>query len=63
VPGAAEYEVSSHGPRDLWAEVSAAFLRWCSWGRPVRDRFGLTITPDGQRAWLDRPAQVIGEYR
>jgi hypothetical protein len=69
VPGAGrihtgqdQYEVSTFGPRNLWAEVSNAYLRWCSLGRPDRDRYGIAITPDngGQtRVWLDHPAQVI----
>jgi protein-L-isoaspartate O-methyltransferase len=59
LPAAATFEVHAYGPRDLWAEVSAAWLRWCGWGRPIRNRFGMTITPGGRRIWLDRPDGVI----
>ncbi|MGP3981987.1 methyltransferase domain-containing protein [Streptomyces sp. KR80] len=44
------------GPRCLWDEVEAAYRWWDDHGRPTHERFGLTITPDGQRAWLDDPA-------
>ena len=48
-----------YGPRRLWDEVSAAYLRWARLGRPALDRFGLTITPDGQHLWLDTPDHVM----
>ncbi|MEU8192191.1 methyltransferase domain-containing protein [Microbispora amethystogenes] len=51
--------VHQRGPRDLWDEVEEAFLRWLGWGSPGRDRFGLTVTPEGQHVWLDRPDNVI----
>ncbi|MGH3342695.1 MAG: methyltransferase domain-containing protein [Carbonactinosporaceae bacterium] len=58
-PGKDAYLVHQSGPRRLWDEVCDAYLRWCSWGRPARERFGLTVTPSGQRIWLDHPAHVI----
>jgi protein-L-isoaspartate O-methyltransferase len=54
-----EYEVTQYGTRRLWDEVSEAYLKWVSWGRPERERFGMTITPDQQRIWLDLPFHII----
>ncbi|MER7000396.1 methyltransferase domain-containing protein [Streptomyces sp. NPDC000410] len=51
----AETAVWQGGPRRLWDEVEAAFRWWLENGRPAHDRFGLTVTPDAQRAWLDDP--------
>ncbi|WP_431782618.1 methyltransferase domain-containing protein [Streptomyces chumphonensis] len=45
------------GPRRLWDEVEAAYRWWREAGRPDHTRFGLTVTPDGHRAWLDDPAR------
>ncbi|MFC4013243.1 methyltransferase domain-containing protein [Nonomuraea purpurea] len=54
-PDAEEYEVYQVGDRPLWDEVTDAYFRWVSWGEPGRDRFGMTVTPEGQRIWLDDP--------
>ncbi|WP_233510122.1 methyltransferase domain-containing protein [Actinomadura craniellae] len=54
-----EYPVRQAGERGLWDETEAAYLRWVSWGRPDRDRFGLTVTSEGQRVWLDSPSNVL----
>ncbi|MEU6714942.1 methyltransferase domain-containing protein [Nonomuraea sp. NPDC046802] len=54
-PGRAEFEVYELGDRPLWDEVTDAYFRWVSWGEPGRDRFGMTVTPEGQRIWLDDP--------
>ncbi|MEW2436735.1 protein-L-isoaspartate(D-aspartate) O-methyltransferase [Streptomyces caniferus] len=43
------------GPRRLWDEAEAAFQWWDGHGRPDQSRFGLTVTPEGERAWLDDP--------
>ncbi|MCC3767197.1 methyltransferase domain-containing protein [Streptomyces sp. UNOC14_S4] len=59
VPGDPDYQVTWHGPRNLWQEVSDAYLRWISWGQPDGERFGLTIDEGGQELWLDRPDCVI----
>ncbi|WP_067485985.1 methyltransferase domain-containing protein [Actinomadura hibisca] len=59
VPGRAEFEVRQHGARRLWDEVEAAFLRWVGWGQPGRERFGVTVSAEGQRVWLDRPDQPL----
>jgi protein-L-isoaspartate(D-aspartate) O-methyltransferase len=44
----------------VWEEVVAAYFRWVKWGEPRRDRFGMTVGPEGQRYWLDTPSRVIG---
>ncbi|GGW89726.1 methyltransferase domain-containing protein [Streptomyces noursei] len=44
------------GPRRLWDEVEAAYCWWDTQGRPTHDRFGLTVSLEGQWAWLDEPA-------
>ncbi|MFG3254596.1 methyltransferase domain-containing protein [Streptomyces sp. NPDC048172] len=54
-PHAETYEVEQYGPRALWDEVRAAFLRWHDLGGPERHRFGLSVGADGQRVWLDDP--------
>lgn len=43
------------GPRRLWDEAETAWHWWTARGRPDPDRFGLTVTARGQRAWLDEP--------
>jgi protein-L-isoaspartate(D-aspartate) O-methyltransferase len=58
-PGRSDFEVVQYGPRRLWDEVSAAYLHWVGLGRPTLDRFGLTITPEGQRLWLDNPYGIV----
>ncbi|MFE7665203.1 methyltransferase domain-containing protein [Streptomyces celluloflavus] len=55
VPGRDRYETEQHGPRRLWDEVAAAYRAWTDAGSPPRDRYGITVTADGQRVWLDDP--------
>ncbi|WP_158886600.1 ATP-grasp peptide maturase system methyltransferase [Amycolatopsis anabasis] len=50
-----DYLVEQGGPRRLWDIVEAAYATWRSLGEPSRDRFGVTVTPDGQEIWLDTP--------
>ncbi|MEV5596918.1 methyltransferase domain-containing protein [Streptomyces sp. NPDC052496] len=45
--------VWQYGARRLWDEVEAAYRWWAGNGRPGYDRFGMTVTPDGERVWLD----------
>ncbi|TDQ50742.1 protein-L-isoaspartate(D-aspartate) O-methyltransferase (PCMT) [Actinorugispora endophytica] len=59
-PNANEYEAYRFGPRDLWAEVHHACAWWERAGRPGRERFGLTVNPDGQTVWLDSPGRPVG---
>jgi protein-L-isoaspartate O-methyltransferase len=49
--------VTQGGPRRLWDMEVALYDAWCAWGRPPRERFGLTVPPDGglQEVWLDTP--------
>ncbi|MEV1240480.1 methyltransferase domain-containing protein [Nonomuraea sp. NPDC049750] len=51
--------VLQRGPRNLWDGLEIAYLRWVSWGSPHKDRFGMTVTPDGQHIWLDSPDHRI----
>lgn len=47
------------GPRLLWDEVEDAWRWWDAAGRPGVERFGLTVTPDGESVWLDAPARPV----
>ena len=56
-PGGGGSTVREGGPRRLWEIVEQAHEFWSMQGRPGRERYGLTVTPDGrQRVWLDDPA-------
>jgi len=59
VAGEPPFTLLRRGPRDLLAEVVAAYRWWCEANRPAADRFGLTVTPTGQTAWLDTPANPL----
>lgn len=59
-PGRREHLAYQTGPRRLWEEVCDAYFQWVAWGRPDRDRFGLTVTPDGRHIWLDTPDRPLG---
>jgi protein-L-isoaspartate O-methyltransferase len=54
-----EFPVRQHGPRPLWTEVESAHAWWVAKGKPVRTRYGLTVTADSQTAWLDQPGNVV----
>jgi protein-L-isoaspartate(D-aspartate) O-methyltransferase len=58
-PGRDVFEVEQYGDRRLWDEVEDAYWRWISWGRPGRDRFGLTVSGEGQAVWLDSPQNAL----
>ncbi|HZV49887.1 MAG TPA: methyltransferase domain-containing protein [Candidatus Dormibacteraeota bacterium] len=48
--------VTQGGRRRLWDEAEGLYLRLLEAGAPGRDRFGLTVRPDGgQVVWLDHP--------
>ncbi|MEU5975608.1 protein-L-isoaspartate(D-aspartate) O-methyltransferase [Streptomyces sp. NPDC047315] len=47
--------VRQAGPRHLWDEVEEALHWWRDAGRPGFERFGLTVTTEGQTVWLDHP--------
>ncbi|MCY0940390.1 protein-L-isoaspartate O-methyltransferase family protein [Streptomyces antarcticus] len=51
--------VTSWGPRDLWAEVTAAYAWYEARDRPHITRFGVTVDSDGQHVWLDEPRQSV----
>ncbi|MGC0417055.1 protein-L-isoaspartate O-methyltransferase family protein [Embleya sp. AB8] len=53
--------VVQSGDRSLWDEVLAARTWWIDAGRPDPDRFGLTVSPKGQRAWLEEPGAWVRE--
>ncbi|MBB6172220.1 protein-L-isoaspartate O-methyltransferase [Nocardiopsis mwathae] len=54
-----EYRVRQHGPRSLFDELAAAYAWWLKAGRPEHDRFGLTVTAEGQQVWLDNPDRPL----
>ncbi|MEO3802356.1 methyltransferase domain-containing protein [Nonomuraea sp. B1E8] len=60
-PDTARYKLYQVGERALWDEVVDAYFRWVSWGEPGRDRFGMTVTPEEQRLWLDSPDHVVAQ--
>ncbi|MDX6745092.1 protein-L-isoaspartate(D-aspartate) O-methyltransferase [Actinocorallia sp. A-T 12471] len=58
-PGAARFGVTQYGERRLWDEVENAFLRWCSWGRPGLERFGVALAGAELTVWLDAPGRIV----
>jgi protein-L-isoaspartate(D-aspartate) O-methyltransferase len=58
-PGASSHPVAQHGPRQLWTEAERAHTWWVDHGRPALTRFGLTVTADDQRVWLDDPTHIV----
>ncbi|MGW1991657.1 hypothetical protein [Embleya sp. NPDC001921] len=59
VPGADKFEVNESGPRDLWAEIETAYDAWRAQGEPAREQHGVTVSPDGQRTWVDGPNRRV----
>ncbi|WP_063780659.1 methyltransferase domain-containing protein [Nonomuraea sp. SBT364] len=59
-PDRDDFEVYRFGDRDVWAEAVNAYFTWVSWGEPGHDRFGMTVTPEEQRVWLDESTRVLG---
>ncbi|MGW2802907.1 hypothetical protein [Streptomyces sp. NPDC001221] len=51
--------VRQAGPRLLWDAVEAAHMLFAEHGRPGRERFGVTVTREGQRIWLDHPGREV----
>jgi protein-L-isoaspartate(D-aspartate) O-methyltransferase len=43
------------GPRPLWTHLEEAYDIFRGAEHPGHDRYGLTVTPEGQRVWLDSP--------
>ncbi|HEY5835145.1 rRNA adenine N-6-methyltransferase family protein [Streptomyces sp.] len=54
-----EATVYQSGPRRLWDEVESAYRWWDSQGRPDVQRFGLTVSAEGQAPWLDTPSNIV----
>lgn len=57
--GTNEHIVCQKGRRRLWDEFEAAYRWWVEAGKPGRRRFGMTVTPEGQRLWLDAPDNPV----
>ncbi|NUS14050.1 MAG: methyltransferase domain-containing protein [Streptomyces sp.] len=51
--------VFQSGARRLWDEVEAAYTWWADEGQPDVDRFGLTVTAQGQETWLNAPFNLV----
>lgn len=51
--------VRQAGPRLLWGAVEAAHKLYAEHDRPDRERFGMTVTAEGQHIWLDSPSQPV----
>lgn len=51
-------QVWQSGSRRLWDEAAAAYQWWTEKGKPDYERFGLTVTAEGQSAWVDDPAEA-----
>jgi hypothetical protein len=49
------FPVTEIGPRALWSEVEHLHQQWQAWGRPGRERYGLTASGESQTIWLDEP--------
>ncbi|MDT0467532.1 methyltransferase domain-containing protein [Streptomyces gibsoniae] len=47
------------GPRLLWDAAEAAHMLFVEHGQPGRERFGVSVAPEGQHAWLDHPGQEV----
>lgn len=48
--------VTQGGPRRLWDMLERAYDEWVNLGRPPRQAFGLTVTPNGEhRVWHGSP--------
>ncbi|MFI9585970.1 methyltransferase domain-containing protein [Streptomyces sp. NPDC052236] len=47
------------GPRRLWDQTETAHRWWTDTGEPQVHRFGLTVTSEGEQAWLDTPRQPV----
>ncbi|MGH3903989.1 MAG: hypothetical protein ACRDTE_07370 [Pseudonocardiaceae bacterium] len=47
--------VREAGPHRLWQIIEDTHATWLQMGRPGWERFGLTVTPTRQWAWLGAP--------
>lgn len=55
----ADTVVRQAGVRRLWDEVISAYCWWQQSGRSSRDRYGVTVTAQGQAVWLDDPTRPV----
>ncbi|MDI3385584.1 methyltransferase domain-containing protein [Streptomyces sp. B-S-A8] len=51
--------VTQWGPRNLWAEVVAAYATWRTNGQPHVTRYGLTYDDAGRTLWFDAPDNPV----
>lgn len=52
--------VHQAGPRQLWNDMTPVLESWQAAGRPGIERYGLTVTDNGQHTlWLDQPGQSV----
>lgn len=49
------HAVTQGGPRRIWDQIEQTAALWSRLGRPRTERFGLTVTTDEHRFWLDTP--------
>jgi hypothetical protein len=51
------------GPHRLWRIIEDTHAQGHRFGQPGWNRFGLTVTPEGQSIWLDTPDCVLDARR
>ena len=44
--------IAQRGPQLLWDRVEELHREWIRLGKPARERFGVTVTPDRQWIWI-----------
>ncbi len=52
------HHVTESGPRRVWRIIENAHALWNTLGQPGWGRFGLIVTEDRQRVWLDTPTSA-----
>lgn len=57
--GHEQWSVTESGPTPLWTAVEQAHSLWQRHDQPDWPRLGLTVGPDGQRTWIDSPANAL----
>jgi protein-L-isoaspartate O-methyltransferase len=59
-PVSGTVQVVEHGPRALWAEITALADGYERTGRPAAHRYGLSVAATGEHTlWLDSPSQPV----
>ncbi|MFE9243426.1 methyltransferase domain-containing protein [Nocardiopsis sp. NPDC006938] len=59
-PAGSPFEARRGGPRDLWAEIRAAWDAWVKFDSPGRDQLGVTVDERGTHLWVGNPATEVG---